>query len=92
MHMLLFNSSKADLQLQSDLPIQFPCSKAEQKCLASFLFFSLSFLFASHAHAFSIIAPTCTNLLLQKFIAGKPPNFTHYVGYKVSCSWGEAHG
>ncbi|KAL6269619.1 hypothetical protein ACE6H2_026530 [Prunus campanulata] len=26
MHMLLFSSSKADLQLQSDLPIQFPCS------------------------------------------------------------------
>ncbi|KAL6276895.1 hypothetical protein ACE6H2_020496 [Prunus campanulata] len=31
MHMLLFNSSKADLQLQSDLPIYFPCSKAEAK-------------------------------------------------------------
>ncbi|KAL6269621.1 hypothetical protein ACE6H2_026532 [Prunus campanulata] len=37
MHMLLFSSSKADLQLQIDLPIQFPCSKAEAKCLSSFL-------------------------------------------------------
>ncbi|KAL6276889.1 hypothetical protein ACE6H2_020490 [Prunus campanulata] len=48
-----FNSSEPDLQLQSDLPIQFPCSKAEAKMpLIISSFFSLSFLFASHAHAF----------------------------------------
>ncbi|KAL6283976.1 hypothetical protein ACE6H2_014905 [Prunus campanulata] len=49
MHMLLFSSSKADLQLQSDLPIQFPCSKAEAKCLSSFLILLSLLSLASHA-------------------------------------------
>ena len=92
MHMLsltaqnLISSSKVICQFNSHV------QRLKQRCLSSFLHSSLSPFSLLHMHMLSLIAPTCTNLLLQKFIAGKPPNFTHYVGYKVSCSWGEAHG
>ncbi|KAL6269626.1 hypothetical protein ACE6H2_006692 [Prunus campanulata] len=93
MHMLLFSSSKADFQLQSDLPIQLPCSKAEQKCLSSFLILHLSPFSSLHAcTCFLFNSSIMCQLAPSEIIAGKPPNFTHYVGYKVSCSWGEAHG